>query len=162
MVALPILGVLSIVSFPLAGVLLDKIGRIKVITLSLLLLVGAYALLVVAPNPFAFWAIIPAMVLAGCGMAGCVAGANTWVTDGAPKEDVGTVLGGLNTMTAFSVLLFLGVCGYLFDTFGPGVAFAVKGGADLLLAIWILAIRGRVEKGSSQNIARSTGNPASP
>jgi hypothetical protein len=29
------------------------------------------------------------------------------------------------------------------------VAFAVKGGADLLLAIWILTIRGKVERESS-------------
>ena len=57
MVALPILGVLSIIAFPLAGVLLDKIGRIKVILLCLLLLAVAYALLVIAPDPFAFWAI---------------------------------------------------------------------------------------------------------
>jgi MFS family permease len=162
MVALPILGILSIVSFPLAGILLDKLGRIKVIILSLLLIAASYVLLVVAPSPFAFWAIVPAMVLAGCGMAGTVAGANTWVTDGAPKEDVGAVLGGLNTMTAISVLLFLGICGYLFDAFGPGVAFAVKGGADLLLAIWILTIRGRVERESSQNPANSTENPATP
>jgi MFS family permease len=148
-VALPVLGIMSILAFPLAGVLLDKLGRIKVIIFSLLLLAASYTLLVVAPNPFAFWAVVPAMILAGCGMSGTVAGANTWVTDAAPQEDVGAVLGGLNTMTAISVLLFLGICGYLFDTFGPGVAFAVKGGADLLLAIWILTIRGKVERESS-------------
>ncbi len=161
-VALPVLGIMAILAFPLAGVLLDRMGRIKVIMLSLLLLVASSVLLFVAPSPFALWAIVPAMVLAGCGMSGTVAGANTWVTDAAPKEDVGAVLGGLNTMTAISVLLFLGVAGPLADAYGTGVAFAVKGGADLLLAIWILTIQGRVERESSQGLANSTEDPATP
>ncbi len=99
---MPVLGIKAILALPLAGVLLDKMGRIKVIMLSLLLLVASSVFLFVAPSPFALWAIVPAMVLAGCGMSGTVAGANTWVTDAAPKEDVGAVLGGLNTMTAIS------------------------------------------------------------
>ena len=136
---------IGILTMPLAGIMLDKMGRFKVITLSLLLLVGSYILLVAAPDPFAFWAIVPAMVLAGTGMSGTVAGTNTWVTDAASKEDVGTVLGGLNTMTAFSVLLFLGITGYLFDAFGPRAAFAFKGSIDLLLAIWLFAIKGKVD-----------------
>ncbi len=145
--ALPIIGIISIVAFPIAGMLLDKWGRIKTIILSLAVLVGSFALLMVASNPFS-GLIYLAMAMGGFGMSGSVAGANTWVTDAAPKEDVGTVLGGLNTMTPIGALVFLAIGGLLFDKYGPAAAFAVKGGADLLLAIWILTIRGRVEKES--------------
>ena len=42
------------------------------------------------------------------------------------------------------MLIFLQVGGYLYDVLGPGWAFGLKGGADILLAVWLLASRSKI------------------
>ncbi len=41
-------------------------------------------------------------------------------------------------MQPIGMLLFLQLGGYLYDVLGPGWAFGLKGGADILLAIWLI------------------------
>jgi hypothetical protein len=65
---------------------------------------------------------------------------------------VGTILGGLNTMQPIGILFFVGLGGYLFDAFGPGWAFAVKGVANLILCVWFFMIRGRISVSAHQKI----------
>jgi hypothetical protein len=77
-------------------------------------------------------------------MAGSIAGANTLAADNSPPGMVGSILGGLNTMQPVGVLFFLGLGGYLFDAFGPGWAFGLKGAASLMLGIWVFAVRGNL------------------
>jgi hypothetical protein len=77
-------------------------------------------------------------------MAGSIAGANTLGTDASPKDMVGSILGGLNTMSPIGMLFFLQVGGYVFDVLGPGWAFGIKGVASLLLGIWLFSIRRQV------------------
>ena len=36
--------------------------------------------------------------------------------------------------------------GYLFDTFGPGRAFTIKGLANLILCVWFLLIKDRIKQ----------------
>jgi len=47
-------------------------------------------------------------------------------------------------MQPIGVLFFMGIGGYLFDTFGPGWAFGLKGAATLVLGIWMFTVRGRI------------------
>ena len=47
-------------------------------------------------------------------------------------------------MQPIGVLIFMGIGGYLFDAFGPGWAFGVKGAATLVLFVWMFAVRGRI------------------
>jgi hypothetical protein len=54
-------------------------------------------------------------------------------------------MGGLNTMQPIGVLFFLQLGGYLFDKVGPWTPWALKGGADLILGIWLLMIMGRIK-----------------
>jgi len=144
-----VMSVVALIAFPILGIMLDKWGRVP--TLILALFSGAIAmfLIAVSPNPFSPLVIV-AMVFASVGMAGAIAGANTLASDASPRGMVGSILGGLNTMQPIGILFFVGLGGYLFDTFGAGWAFALKGTASLILCIWIFVIKGRITGVSSQ------------
>ena len=138
-----VISVVAFAAFPAIGILLDRWGRVPTIILSLLLGGVGMLLLAISPNPFS-GPIFLAVVLAAVGMAGSIAGANTLATDASPKDMVGSILGGLNTMSPIGMLFFLQVGGYVFDVLGPGWAFGIKGVASLLLGIWLFSIRRQV------------------
>jgi MFS family permease len=138
-----VISVVSFAAFPAIGILLDRGGRVPTIILSLLLGGVGMLLIAISPNPFS-GLIFLAVVLAAVGMAGSIAGANTLATDASPKNMVGSILGGLNTMSPIGMLFFLQVGGYVFDVLGPGWAFGIKGVASLLLGIWLFSIRRQV------------------
>ena len=138
-----VISVVSFAAFPAIGILLDRWGRVPTIITSLMLGGAGMLLIAISPNPFS-GLIFLAVALAAIGMAGSIAGANTLATDVSPKQMVGSILGGLNTMSPIGMLFFLQVGGYVFDVLGPGWAFGVKGAASLLLGIWVFSIRRRV------------------
>lgn len=140
-----VMGVFAMLAMPVIGILTDKWGRVPTIILSLLLGGLGLILMGVSPNPFS-GLIFLAIILAGFGMSGAIVGANTLAADTSPKGLVGSILGGLNTMQPIGVLFFVAVGGYLFDAFGPGWAFGVKGGATLILFIWMFMAKGRIEE----------------
>jgi MFS family permease len=138
------MGVFSLFAFPVIGVLLDKWGRVQTLLLSLFCAAAGMLLISVSPDPFSPMLYF-AVLLAGIGMAGSIAGANTLATDASPKGMVGSILGGVNTMQPIGALLFIAVGGYLFDKMGPGWAFGLKGIANLLLFIWMFMIKGSIQ-----------------
>jgi MFS family permease len=150
-----VMGLVSFIAFPVIGILLDKWGRVP--TIILCLIVGGIGLLLMAasPNPFT-GLIFFAVALAGIGMAGSVVGANTLATDASPKDMVGSILGGLNTMQPLGVFFFLLLGGYLFDTYGPGWAFGIKGAANLILAVWMFTVKGGIAAASEEAAASIT------
>lgn len=138
-----VMSVAALVSFPVSGILVDKWGRVPTIILALIS--GAAAMLMLAASPTPFSPLVfAAMVFASLGMAGAMTGANTLASDASPRGMVGSILGGLNTMQPVGILFFVGLGGYLFDAFGPGFAFGIKGIASLILGLWIFVIRGRI------------------
>jgi len=138
-----VMGFISLLCFPIMGVMLDKWGRVPTIILALFSAAVSMFLLAVTPDPFSP-VVYVAMFFASVGMAGAIAGANTMAADASPKAMVGSILGGLNTMQPIGVLFFLGVGGYLFDAYGPGWAFGLKGAATLILGIWMFTAKGRI------------------
>jgi len=146
-----VMSVMVLIAFPILGVMLDKWGRVPTIILALISGAVAMFLLAASPNPFSPLVYI-AMIFASVGMAGAIAGANTLASDASPEGMVGSILGGLNTMQPIGILFFVGLGGYLFDRFGPGWAFAVKGSASLILCVWIFMIKERISLTLSQKI----------
>jgi MFS family permease len=138
-----IMGVATLVAFPIMGIMLDKKGRVPVIIIALISGAIAMFLLAVSPNPFSVLVYL-AMIFAAVGMAGSIAGANTLASDASPEGMVGSILGGLNTMQPIGVLFFVGIGGYLFDAYSPGWAFALKGLGSLILGVWIFIIKDRI------------------
>lgn len=143
-----VMSICSFISFPVAGILIDKWGRIPTIILSVIFAGVGLIVIAACPNPFS-WAVFVGAVLCSFGMAGAMAGANTLASDASPKGLLGTILGGLNTMQPIGILFFLALGGYLFDVFSPGWAFAIKGIANLILGIWIFVIKGRIRIASA-------------
>lgn len=131
-----VMGVITMIAFPVLGVMLDKKGRMPVLIFSVICAGISMLLIAVAPSPF-HWLCFIAALLAGIGMAGSIAGGNTLAMDASPITLLGAVMGGLGTMQPIGIFIFLGVGGVLFDSVAPGAAFALKGIASLLLVIWL-------------------------
>jgi MFS family permease len=148
-VPLIIMGIFSFLAFPAIGVLLDKWGRLPTLMLSLACATASMLVMAIAPSPFSPVMYVAA-ILAAVGMSGSIAGANTMATDVSPQNMLGAVLGGLNTMQPIGVLFFMAAGGVLFDKFGPGGAFALKGVATLCLLIWLFIVKESIAKETAE------------
>jgi len=145
-----IMSVVTFIAFPIIAIMLNKLGRLTTIILTLLCGGIGFLLIALASGPFSgivYFAVIPI----GFCISGSIAGANTLATDVSPKALVGAILGWLNTAQPIGMLFFLQAGGYLFDTYGPGWAFGLKGGADLLLALWLLIVSKGIKKEIAQH-----------
>lgn len=145
-----IMSVVTFLAFPIIAIMLNKLGRLTTIILTLILGGIGFLLIALSPGPFSgivYFAVIPI----GFCISGSIAGANTLATDVSPKALVGAILGWLNTAQPIGMLFFLQVGGYLFDNYGPGWAFGLKGGADLLLALWLLVVSKGIKKEIEQH-----------
>jgi len=134
----------SLLAFPFIGILLDKWGRLSTIMLTLMIAGVGFLWVAICPGPFS-GVIYVAVGIVGFGIAGSIAGANTLAADASPKALVGSVLGGLNTMQPIGMIFFLQVGGYLYDVLGPGWAFGLKGVADIVLVIWLLTMKKKID-----------------
>ncbi len=135
-----IMSVVTFVAFPVIGILLDRWGRLQTIMLTLLSAGAGLLMISASASPFSGQIYI-AVTLLGFGIAGSIAGANTLATDMSPKALVGAILGWLNTAQPIGMLFFLQVGGLLYDKFGPGWAFGLKGAANILLVLWLLTVK---------------------
>ena len=140
-----VMGVITFLVFPVIAVMLDKWGRMQTIIVTVLCASLGMLVMGTAPDPYSAICYIAA-VFAGVGMAGSIAGANTLALDVAPITQMGAVMAGMNTMQPIGVLFFLILGGYLFDIVAPQAAFILKGGANLLLFLGLLAVRSAVSK----------------
>jgi MFS family permease len=138
-----VLSLVSFLSFPVVGVLLDRWGRVQTIIMSLMLGGTGMVLLAACTNPYSGLVFVGVVMIA-FGMPGAIAGANTLASDAAPRARVGTILGGLTTMQPIGIIFFLVIGGFLFDALGTGWVFGLKGCATLILGIWIYTIRGKL------------------
>ena len=150
-----VMGLFSLLAFPVIGILIDKWGRVQTIILALFAAGIGMLVLAVCPNPFSGLVYL-GVVLCAFGMAGSIAGANTLAADSSPPGMVGAILGGVNTMQPIGLLFFLGLGGYLFDALGAGWAFALKGAGTLILAIWVFMVRGGITAASKEAAASIT------
>ena len=138
-----IMGVVSLLAFPVIGIMLDKKGRMPTLIFSVICAGLGMILVALAPSPFHPLCYVAAIV-AGIGMAGSIVAANTLAMDASPITLMGAVMGGLSTMSPLGILFFLGVGGILYDSVAPGAAFALKGVASLVLAVWLFMVRNAV------------------
>lgn len=149
-----IMSIVTFISFPFVGIMLDKWGRLPTIILTLICGGSGLILVSLCPSPFSGLTYF-AVVMVGVGIAGSIAGANTMATDVSPKALVGSILGGLNTMQPIGMIFFLQFGGYLFDVLGPGWAFGLKGIANLVLVAWLLIQKKHISSELAKNKAVS-------
>jgi len=150
-----VMGVFSLLAFPVIGILIDKWGRVQTILLALFTGGIGMIILAICPNPFSGLVYL-GVILGAFGMAGSIAGANTLAADASPPGMLGGIMGGLNTMQPIGVLFFLGLGGFLFDKFGPGWAFGLKGVGTIVLAIWVFTVKDGITAASEEAAASIT------
>ena len=139
-----IMSAFTLVAFPVFGILLDRWGRVPTIILSLLLGGMGFILVAGSPAPFLSATILVGVVLVGCSVCGAVVGSSALAADASPRELMGSVLGGLNTMAQIGLIVFLALGGVLFDKIGPGSIFLVKGITNLVVGLYIFAVRKKI------------------
>ena len=69
---------------------------------------------------------------------------NTLASDAAPKQLLGSVLGGLNTVGTLGIILFLQSSGYLFDNVSYASPFLVKGLVNALFGMWVWKVKDKI------------------
>jgi len=84
------------------------------------------------------------VTLVGCSVCGAVVGSSALAADASPPELMGSKLGGLNTMAQVGLIFFLAIGGVLFDKVGPGGVFVVKGMANIIVGLYIFAVRKKI------------------
>jgi MFS family permease len=133
------IGAVSLLSIPLWGVAIERMGRVRALALAMGLsgigLLGFGAIV----NPLGWLVILPSTLVA-MGQAGCLIAPQTLALDLAPERIRGSVLGAFNTAGCLGVVLFLFVGGILFDEVGPPAPFVMTGVANTLIAGYALII----------------------
>ena len=137
-------AVMAMLSNVVAGPLVDKIGRVATIILSMASASAGFAMLYFVDNPFSFAIALP-IGLIGFGMSGVVIGANTLAADASPRYLVGTVMGGLNTVQSVGLILLLQAAGVIRDVFSTQFAFMFKAILNVLFIVWLLIVRKKCE-----------------
>lgn len=139
-----VMSVVTLCAWPIIGILLDRWGRTPVIISGLISAGAGFCLIAATENPFTPMMYLY-VCLMGVGFSAATSGAITLASDVSPKPSLGSILGGLNSMQPIGTLFFLQAGGYLYDKMGPWSPFALKGAADLILAVWLIVVRRRIK-----------------
>lgn len=138
-ISVGISGIFGILTAPLWGILTDRWGRMRTISLSLAVTGIGFLLLYPLESPFGT-ALKVIVILIGGGQFGAMTASTTLATDLSPKNVLGSVLGGFNTSGAMGIFVLTSVGGIVFDSFGYTSPFLIVGAANLAVAIWCTMI----------------------
>ncbi len=134
------LAFMALVSNVALGPMVDRLGRVQTLIVSMLCSTAGFLILYFFTNPFTYWIAIP-VALIGFGMAGAVIGANTLAADSAPKDMIGTVIGGLTIIQSIGILVLLQSAGFIMDAVSKRGAFLFKAVVNIIVLIWIFSVR---------------------
>lgn len=129
--------VASIFSTPM-GIISDRIGRRPVLIFGFLIFAIIYFAFGVVHNRMAIWILF---VLYGLYYAATDGIQKAYVADLVQEGQRGTALGTFNALTGFAALPASVIAGFLWQSFGPTVAFAASGSLAILCAILMLLFR---------------------
>lgn len=134
---------LGLLMYPVWGMIVEKWGRLLTLAMGLAFSGLAYILIGFIENPFS-WELKLCIVLFSLGIHAAGVGASTLTADLAPRDMIGSVLGGYHTFAAIGTIVFLQVGGFLFDHVGHAFPFVFTGIADLAVFLFALASWKRV------------------
>ncbi|MBF0158100.1 MAG: MFS transporter [Magnetococcales bacterium] len=146
-----LLGVVVLVSIPIWGRVIERLGQVFSIAIGLFLSGFGFVSLGLIIDPFSWWIAVPVFLI-GVGQAGCLLVPQLLALDIAPVKIRGSVLGAFNTVGCIGVIFFLQVGGILFDWIGPTAPFVFTGIANLLLVGYALLILKTPEASRTESI----------
>jgi MFS family permease len=113
---------------------LDRMDRMKALSLSMLLGLIGYCALVMVDSPLSGMAI-PFFMMLGIGQISAFLGAQTIIGKEAPEAVRGSVIGLFNFCGALGILILTGIGGWLFDHVAPWAPFFLVGVLNGVVAI---------------------------
>jgi len=140
-IVLVIMNVVYALSAYPAGALSDRVDRVTILSLGLVLLLAADLALAFAPGLFG---LALGVVLWGAHMGFTQGLLSTLIADTAPPELRGTAFGMFNLVTGVALLVASVIAGALWDAVGPQGTFMAGAGFTLLTLIGLLPIRKRL------------------
>jgi len=132
-------AVMSLLVYAISGFIVDRFGRKFVLMAGLLISGLGFVFLGFLDNPFTLLAVM-AVGARGFGTGAATLGSQTLVSDLAPKELLGTIMGGFYMAAAVGMMVVVALSIYLFDYVGFSYPFALAGGMDLVIFIWGVCI----------------------
>lgn len=134
----------ALLGAPLFGILTDKINRVTALNLTLLLAFLGYGGTWLVDDPFGAGMIVCA-VLIGLSEVGCIVTSSVLIAQQSPERVRGAVIGVFNLSGAVGIMVASKVGGILFDGWREAAPFILFGGFALVVLIWGLLVRGKVQ-----------------
>ncbi|MBR1214985.1 MFS transporter [Bradyrhizobium sp. JYMT SZCCT0180] len=127
-----------------AGVLSDRVNRVTVLAVGILVLVAADIVLALLPS---LTGVALGVALWGLHMGLTQGLLATLVADTSPPELRGTAFGFFNLLGGFAMLAASVMAGALWDRAGPEATFFAGAGFALVALVGLLAVQGRTKAG---------------
>jgi len=139
----------ALLGAPLFGILTDRINRVTALVLACAVAAAGYGSTWFVHDPLgldltALLVVVGAAALIGLGEVGCIITSGVLIAQQAPPRVRGAVIGFFNLSGAAGILVASKLGGRLFDDWQPAGPFLLFGALSLTVALWGLAVRGRV------------------
>jgi len=126
---------------PILGPLIDRIDRVSVLAICMVLgAIGNFSLLLL-DNPLAGGSAVIFFILIGIGQISVYLGAQSLIGQEAPTRQRGSVIGAFNVSGAIGILVVTSIGGRLFDFVDPRAPFMVVGAINVLLFLASVYVR---------------------
>lgn len=140
----------ALLSAPLFGLLADRINRVSALNIALLIAFLGYGSTWFVDNPFAAGMIVSA-VLIGMSEVGCIVTSSVLIAQQSPVRIRGAVIGLFNLSGAVGIMVASKVGGILFDDWREAAPFILFGLFALVVLIWGLLVRAKVQPATDAN-----------
>jgi len=133
----------SFFSAPLFGWLIDRINRMTVMCIALLVATTGYLSMYFLTNPIDY-AMIPLLTLLTLGTGFMVKAQTALIGQEAPENKRGSIIATAQMFGAIGILVFTGIGGRLFDALGPWAPFVAVGAYQAILlvaAVWVRLVK---------------------
>lgn len=126
---------------PFFGWLADRIDRVTLVIIAVVLSVIGYGWMGLIPDPAAGGAVYGAAAMLGVGQASGILASQVLVAQEAPGAIRGAVIGMVGFFGALGILAISKVGGIAYDDWRPGAPFIIMAAANLLLFVYALWVR---------------------
>ena len=138
----------ALVASPVIGYLIDKVDRIKAVSVCMAIAAAGYLSMFFVDNVLSS-EVRPLFMLLGVGHQCAFFAATTLLGQEAPKMKRGAIVGVFNLAGAAGILISTGIGGRIYDSIGPYSPFVLIGVCNIAVSLFALYVN-RVAPTSSQ------------
>lgn len=135
-----IMYTVSLVSAPIFGWIIDRVNRVTALIIALATASTGYLSMRFLTSPLHL-EMAPLLIVLTMGTGFMVKASLSLLGQEAPVAERGSVIAGSSFCGALGILIFTGVGGRLFDSWGPWAPFVLAGGYQAVLLVVAITIR---------------------